>query len=275
MTPFSVLLPIYEEDDPDQLNKAINSVLESGHLPSELIILQDGKITHELDAAVNSKKKDYPNILRRYQLSTNKGLGVALSEGVRRCSSNLIARMDADDISVSGRFERQIEYMKSNPHVDVVGGYLAEFETNPDSVKFVRKVPTKPEEVYTVAKHRCPMNHPTVMFRRQAVLNAGNYSNLRSMQDYELWMRMLHQGYTLTNIPEILVKARAGDDMYGRRGGIDYAKTEWWLQRHFLRNGYIDRKTFITNVATRLPIRLLPGQVRKWIYETFVREKVT
>jgi glycosyltransferase involved in cell wall biosynthesis len=269
--PFSVLLSTYEGDDPGELETALQSVINQTATPDEILIVVDGTITSELDSVIRSHRNDYSDAVRTLRLSKNRGLGVALRRGVEACSHDLVARMDADDISVCDRFERQLDYLETHPETHVLGGYAGEFETDPDDIVQIRSVPTTPSDVRSFARFRCPTNHPTVMFRRQAVLDVGNYRPLHTMQDYDLWMRMLAKGYTIDNIPDVLVKFRTGGNLHRRRGGTSYAQLELRLQRDFLSYGAITLPVFLFNICTRVPIRLIPAFVRKKIYNRFFR----
>jgi len=270
--PFSVLLPTYAGDEPDGLRRALDSVFEQTVEPDEVLVVEDGPLTAELESVLDEAGVEHPDQLVRTSLSSNRGLGAALSHGVEACSHELIARMDADDVAVPDRFERQLEYLAENPEVDVLGGYIGEFSEDPEEVNQVREVPITNEEIASVGRFRCPMNHPSVMFRRQAVIDAGNYREYRSMQDYELWMRMMSEGYTFRNLPLVLVKCHAGEDLYRRRGGIGYARTEFAIQRELLRHGSISLPVFSLNLGVRLPIRLLPANIRGVIYRWFLRD---
>ena len=269
---FSVLIATYEGDDPDDLARAIQSVIDQKVRPDEVVIVEDGPLTPKLETTLDELVAEYPKLLRRTSLSRNQGLGAALNHGVEACSHEWIARMDSDDIAVTDRFERQLEYINEHPETDVVGGYIGEFAEDPTAVETVREVPTTPEEVRSAARFRCPLNHPTVLFRRSSVLDVGNYRPLRSMQDYDLWMRMLAAGHTLANVPAVLVKCEAGEDLFDRRGGVEYAKTETRLQYEFLRLGVISLPVFLLNICARIPLRLLPTGVRSVVYRTFLRD---
>ncbi len=179
--------------------------------------------------------------------------------------------MDADDISVPSRFERQLGYLQENPSVDIIGGYLEEFQSSPDDPVARREVPTDHDAIVKRAKFRSPMNHGTVMFRREAVLRAGNYRATDPMEDYDLWVRMLLSGATFGNIPEILLKARAGEKLYERRGGWKYAKDEARLLVSFYKRGFTPLHVLIFNLLTRTPLRLFPNRLRGTIYELFAR----
>ena len=277
-TPFSVLLSTYEGDSATELSAAIESVVEQTVAPSEIVLVEDGPLSEDLRACVDEWLDARPELFVVHRLQTNRGLGRALREGVRACSNDVIARMDSDDVCVDTRFETQLRYLDRHPDVDAVGGYMAEFDEAPDADaagdggRRVRTVPIDPAAVRRTAKFRSPINHPTVMYRKEAVLSAGNYRSLRSMQDYDLWVRMLVDGATITNLPEVLVQTRAGDELYTRRGGLEDARIDYRLCRDFLRIGFIGYPTFALNLAARLLVRALPNGVRATIYRRLLRD---
>ena len=269
--PVSVLLAVYEGEDANHVETAIESVVEQTVSPDEIVVVKDGPLTPPLDETLSAWQEDHPSLFEFVELEENEGLGVALRTGIEHCSNDLVARMDADDISHPERFETQLRYFEENPKTDVVGGYVAEFEGDVSNAERVRTVPTDPKTLAKKARFRCPMNHPTVMYRRDAVLDAENYRGLRSMQDYDLWARMLLKGKVLANVPDVLVYARAGEDLYRRRGGLDYVKIEYGLQRDFLEWGFVSSPVFAANMAFRTAIRLMPNELRGWLYSTFLR----
>lgn len=268
---FSVLISVYEGDQPDHFRTSLESVVDQTVLPDEVLVVKDGPLPDDLDSVVKEFGTSYPETFKRVSLNKNQGLGKALQTGVRLCSHDLIARMDADDVSVPDRFEEQLRYLELNPKVDVLGGYVSEFDKDPGTADRIRAVPQDANEVQEFAKSRCPTNHPTVIFRRDAVLEAGNYRPWRLMQDYELWMRMLNHGYVIENLPQVLVKSRAGSALYGRRGGDKYVRLELKLQREFRRMGAISRTRLVKNLLCRVPIRLVPNRVRELIYRSRLR----
>ncbi|WP_276299018.1 glycosyltransferase [Halorussus lipolyticus] len=273
--PFSVLLSVYAGDVPTELDAALDSVLDQTLPPDEVLVVLDGTTTPELLAVVERYEQSHPEQVETVALDRGETLGEALRVGVTECSHDLIARMDADDRAVETRFERQVEYLERRPEVDAVGGHVAEFETDPDDPERVRRVPTTVDDVRTTARTRNPINHPTVMFRREAVVAAGNYRDTNTVEDYDLWARMLANGATLTNLDAVLVHAHGGDDLYDRRGGLDYVRKEAELQRELRRIGLITRPRMVANLLVRAPIRLVPTRVRGWIYSTLLRDSAT
>jgi glycosyltransferase involved in cell wall biosynthesis len=267
----SVVLPTYQGDTPDELKQAIESLADQTVLPEELYIVKDGPLTNELESVLYEKTNEFPTTIRTHQIDENQGLGNALQIGVKNCSYDIVARMDADDISVPSRFERQLGFLSENPDIDIVGGYIEEFDSDPNNPIARREVPTTHRAIQQMARFRSPMNHGTVMFEREAVLDAGNYRAVDRMEDYDLWIRMLLDGATFANIPEVLLKVRAGEEMYGRRGGWVYAREEIRTQVEFYRQGFISFPICLFNTLTRTTLRLLPSKIRGRIYQLMAR----
>lgn len=272
--PFSVLLPTYAGDEAAHLDTAIRSCFEQTRTPEELLVVEDGPLTAELNRTLERWQERYPDVVRRHALDENTGLGNALRVGVRTCSTPLVARLDADDRNVLTRFERQYEFMREHPDVDIVGGYIAEFTVDPDSPVAHREVPTDHDDIERMARFRSPMNHGTVMFRRDAVLAAGNYRPVTRMEDYDLWVRLLCNGAQFANIPAVLVDVRAGDELSGRRGGVEYACAEIRRQREFYRRGFTTTPVLLFNLVTRVPLRFLPNRLRHVVYARLARKRV-
>ncbi|AXR77724.1 glycosyltransferase [Natrarchaeobaculum sulfurireducens] len=271
---FSVLMAVYRGDNSQQIDSAIKSVFKQTVIPTEVVVVADGPLPDKITSTLEKYELAYPDTVRVVHLESNQGLGAALRVGVEVCSYDLVARMDADDISVEDRFEHQINYLCENPEVDILGGYIEEFVENPTNSKQIRSVPTDPKTLESNAKFRCPVNHPSVMFRRNSVLEAGNYRPLAGLEDYELWIRMLNQGYLISNLSKVLVKCRAGKALYERRGGVEYAIHELQIQKEFLTRGIVPLPVFLINIAIRVPIRLLPNRLRAIIYEIFLRDDI-
>ena len=268
----SVVLTTYEGDDPNELAEALESVIEQSASPAEIVLVKDGPVSSELEAIIESYESDHPDLFSISKLETNQGQGKARQVGVENATHDFVAMMDADDISVPTRFQQQTDYLHAHPEIDAVGGHIAEFVSNPEEPYAVRKVPTEPCVVARKARFRSPLNQTTVMARRQAILDAGNYQPTDRMEDYGLWARMLLNEATLANIPEVLAKVRAGEKMYERRGGWEYAREEIRLQQDFLRMGFVSVPVALLNLAIRVPMRLLPNRFRGAFYSRFLRK---
>lgn len=268
---FSVLMSVYKNDVPRFFEQALQSVKSNSIKPTEVVLVCDGLLTDELEQViVKYKDKLALNLVR---LESNVGLGTALQLGIEYCQYEWIARFDADDICDLTRFEKQINFIKNYSDIDILGGQIIEFNENVDEKKLKRKrVPIIQDDIYIYAKSRNPMNHMTVMFRKSAVIAAGNYQNAQYYEDYDLWVRMLLKGYKFANMDEFLVYARAGEGMYGRRGGMNYLKQEICMQIKFFDLQFISLFQLSKNLTLRMPVRLLPNRVRGIIYSKLLRD---
>lgn len=274
-TPFSVLISVYDGESAVSLREALNSVINQSTVPDEVVLVKDGPLSEELDKTIKDLKNKHPNLFTIVSINRNVGLGRALDIGLEYCSNPLVARMDADDISVKNRFSLQLQYLQQNPSVALVGGYMRENTRMTTRDSFVRTVPITPEKVEKTAHIRNPMNHPTVMFRKNAVESVGGYQDLQSIQDYDLWVRMLMEDYKLANIPEILVITDEDINYYQRRGGIDYFRTEMKVQQAFVDYGFLNSFEMIRNLFIRAPIRLLPNHIRGKLYQFALRDSTS
>lgn len=272
---FSVLISVYSKENPEYLKQALESVINQTLMPSEIVVIEDGTIPLELEEVILSFLNQYPDIFNIIRFEKNRGLDKVLADGIKLCKYNIIARMDSDDISRSDRFEKQIKFLKEHPDIDVVGSWVSEFDTNPDNIYAQRQVPLEHEKIYKFAQFRCPMNHPSVMYKKEAVINADNYHNWGVVTgDYELWGRMLNKGYKFANIPENLVNLRAGKNMLKRRIGLKYIFYEYKIMYSFLKSGFINEFEFIRNVTLKFLLRIIPDFFRQFIYNRYLRKKV-
>jgi len=261
---FSVLMSVYLNDKPEHLDRALQSLVNQTVRPTEIVMVKDGPITLRLEAIIE-RYSERMNI-KVVALESNVGLGQALRAGLPQCTSEIVARMDSDDICDPKRFAKQLDYMRAHPEIDVVGTWISEFDEDESNVYAYRKLPIDPAELLRFAKSRVPVNHVSVLFKKQAVLDAGGYSNMRGLEDYPLWGRMLVKGYKFANIPEYLVNVRAGKDMINRRGGIGYLISEIKMQIDFLKLGFINIIEFAINILVRFGLRLMPNRLRRYVY---------
>lgn len=268
---FSLLMSVYQHDDANYFDQALQSVETNTVQPNEIVLVCDGKLTTELEAVIDNYTNKLPlNVVR---LPHNVGLGRALQTGIEQCKYNWVARFDADDICVADRFAKQIAYIKDNPDIDVIGGQIIEFDNDPKEINTRKKiVPTACFQIYKYAKSRNPINHMTVIFKKSAVLDTGNYRHAPLYEDYDLWVRMLVKGYKFANSDNVLVYVRAGDNMYERRGGLEYAKQEIKMQVGFYKLGFLSTFQLTKNVMIRVPVRLIPSQLRGLIYTRLLRD---
>lgn len=266
----SVLISLYAKEDFNNLKKSLDSIFSQTLLPTEVVLVKDGPLNVELDSIIDNYSKRY-SILKVISLPENRGLGFALNEGLKHCSYDWIARMDADDICFPARFEKQVEIIEKYPELSFVSSSIAEFINSPDEVVSYRNLPEFHDEIYTYAKTRCPLNHPAVMYRRQAVLDCGGYGEFP--EDYHLWVRALMKGYKFYNIQEPLLYFRSNIDTIKRRGGWKYAVAEIGHQKEFYKIGFISYPQFLKNGISRFVVRIIPPKIRYYLYSGLLRTK--
>ena len=267
--PFSLLMSVYDGDQPDFLRRAFTStVVEQERRPAEVVLVQDGPLRPALTAALEELCASSPVPVVRVPLPDNGGLAKALEAGLAVCRHEVVARMDADDISTPDRFARQLPEIEAG--ADLVGAALLEIGIDEHDVVGRRTPPTSEQLIARTARLHDPFNHPTVVYRRSAVAAAGGYEDLPLMEDYWLFARMIAAGAKVSNCPEPLVLYRVGAGAYSRRGGVRLLRAELALQHCFLRSGFVTRRQYARNVAVRGAYRLVPGAVRRPVYRLLV-----
>lgn len=271
---FSVLMPVYYKENPDYFKVALESIVQQTLMPNEIVIVKDGPLTPELDVVIDKYVATYPQLFNIVALDQNFGQGKARNAGLQACKYNIVALMDSDDIARKDRFEIQINYMKQNPDVDVVGSFITEFENNSEIIESTKAVPITHEEIYKFGKWRSPMNNMTVVYKKDKVFEVGAYNSFNFGEDYFLFAKMLMKGCKFHNFEECLVNARAGSRMLAKRVGWNKIKQEFLLFYEFKKIGYINIYQFIRNVSLKFLLRIIPNWLRRLIYRRFLRKNV-
>ncbi len=272
MTDFSVLLSIYFKEEVLNLEKSIFSVYNQSIKPNEIVLVMDGELTVELEQTIERLSKLIP-ILKVVGYKENKGLGYALNFGLNHCSNEIICRMDTDDIAVKDRFEKQITILEHNPDLAVIGGYMNEFEDGSFQSIGTKKVPLSKEEIRRTLKLSNPFNHPTVLFKKSIVQKLGGYNNdFLGFEDYELWARVLKEGYEVRNISEVLVHFRVNKAQISRRKGVSYIKKEFKLIKQLYQLGHISVVGLLKKLLISIILRILPNSLFNLIITQYRRK---
>ena len=267
---YSVLMSVYYKENPKYFKESIESILSQSAPASDFVIVCDGALTDELYKVLDEYRKN--PIINVVQLSKNQGLAEALDEGLKHCKYELVARMDSDDISAPERcFEQLAVFSKED--VDVVGSNVVEFIDNPENIRTNRCVPETHDEIKEYSKKRNPMNHPSVMFKKSAVDSCGGYQDFHLYEDYQLWVKMIMNGYKFKNIQKPLVKMRTTNDLYMRRGGIKYFISGYKFETYMYKIGHISFVRYLKNLTERLVVHaLMPNCIRQWFYLRVLRK---
>jgi glycosyltransferase involved in cell wall biosynthesis len=266
----SVLLPIYINDNSNYFELSIESIFNQSFLPDEVVIVCDGPVSLEVS---NFLKKLSHNCIdvKILNIESNVGLGNALKIGLDNCSFDIVARMDADDISLPNRFEIQYNFLLNNLDIDVVGSKMIEFENSYNDLNFVRNIPLCYDQVVKFSKFRNPLNHPSVMFRKNAVLSVNSYENVLNFEDYYLWLKMINAGCRIVNLDLNLLYYRNNSSFLNRRSGWTYVLSEFNFYRLVFRNRLLHFFYILINLILKLPIRVLPKFVLIKIYNRLLR----
>ncbi len=272
MKNFSVSICVYGGDNADHFDLAMHSIFNQSLMPDEVVLVVDGPVGDDINNVISKYQGDNLKVIR---LEKNVGHGDARRIGLENCTYELVALMDADDISAKDRFKKQIDAFFENPDISIVGGQISEFIDDTDNIVGQRIVPLDDKEIKEYMKKRCPMNQVTVMFKKSDVLSVGGYIDWYCEEDYYLWIRMALANLKFFNVADTLVNVRVGKEMYQRRGGLKYFKSEAKLQKFMLDNKAINVSRYLVNVTQRLILQvLMPNKLRGIIFKIFARKKV-
>ena len=269
---FSVCMSVYKNDKPTDFLVAVRSIYNQTAAPNDIVLVVDGPVGEALKEAITTLQAEI-GVLNVTWLPTNQGHATARQTGLMAAKNELVAVMDADDISVPNRFEKQLKAFEEHPEVSVVGGLINEFIGTPEKVVGTRIVPEYDEDIKAYLKSRCPMNLVTVMMRKSHLQAVGGYIDWYCEEDYYLWIRLALDGYKFYNIQENLVDVRVGEEMYQRRGGWKYFKSEASLQHYMWKHDVTSLGRYLYNVAIRFAVQVaMPNSLRGWVFRTFARK---
>lgn len=269
---FSVCISVYKNDKPADFLVAVRSIYNQTVLPNDIVLVVDGPIDENLRNSIAILESEI-SVLNVVYLPTNQGHAIARQTALMAAKNDLVAVMDADDISVPNRFEKQLNIFKQYPDVTVVGGLINEFIGNVSNIVGSRIVPEIDEDIKEYLKSRCPMNLVTVMMRKNHLQKVGGYIDWYCEEDYYLWIRLAMAGYKFYNIQENLVYVRVGEEMYQRRGGWRYFKSEAKLQHYMWQHKVIGSARYIYNVSIRFAVQVaMPNSLRGWVFRMFARK---
>ena len=271
-TNYSVLMSVYHKEKAEYLKQSMESMFSQTIPTNDFVLVCDGPLNNELDKVIQEMEHKYGEYLHVVRLKENGGLGHALQVGVLECKNDIIARMDSDDISRPERCEKELAVLENRAEISIVGALIEEFCNTPEEVNAQRVVPETSEEIIQFAKKRNPFNHPSVMYRKKAVLEAGNYQDVRFMQDYYLWMDMLIKGQQGYNIQEPLVWMRADSNLFKRRSGKLYVQLQVNLFKKMRDVGFITYPEYLTSCGIRVCSALAPNWLRRFMFKKVLRK---
>ena len=209
----SIIMGIYNCEK--TLDEAINSIENQTYKNWELIMCDDGSTDKTYNIAQKYKEK-YKEKIILLKNEKNEGLNYTLNKCLKKAGGDYIARMDADDISMEERLEKQVKVLNINKNIDIVSSDMVFFNESGDWGKTnVVKFPQKKHFIKGT-----PFCHAPCMVRKKAYISVEGYSEdkkLIRVEDYHLWIKMYYKGYRGTNINEPLYKMRDDRNAYSRR----------------------------------------------------------
>ena len=268
---YSVLMSVYYKENPEFFRQAMESIYVQTVKTNDFVLICDGPLNEQLDKVIEEMQEKFGEVLHVHRLAKNGGLGNALNTGINDCQNELVARMDSDDIAFRNRCEKQLQVFKNHPEISICSGVVEEFTTNPEKIDTRRVPPEKNNQILKFAKSRNPFNHPCVMYKKSDVIAVGSYQDFYLLEDYYLWLRMLMAGYQGYNLQEPLLHMRAGSDMYKRRSGYKYMKSQIALLQFMKGKSFINYSQFIKSCTLRSCSSLAPNWLRQFVFKRLLR----
>lgn len=269
---FTVLQSAYKKDNPIFLSQSLQSIADNSIQPACVVLVKDGVLTPELESVISEWKDKIPLKVVGYE--KNHGLAHALNYGLQFVETELVARMDSDDICFPDRFEKQIAQFLVDSSLEILGGGIEEFYIEKNGTEF-RRVRLYPK--WTDLKSRTlyrgtPVAHPTLMMKTALLKEFGYSENTKCNEDIDLWFRLLAVGHRIRTLQEPILHFRINDGTFRRRS-VSKALNEYSIYtknlRHF--NG-ISKSDIIP--LMRLAARFLPGNLNKKAYLSQKRQKL-
>lgn len=268
---FSILQSVYRRDNPDFLSQSLQSIAENTLQPASVILVKDGTLTPELESVISEWQERLPLKVVGYE--QNHGLAHALNYGLQFVESELVARMDSDDICFPDRFEKQVLQFEMDDNLAVLGTGIEEFYKN-DEIDFRQiRLYSKRTTKKSVSLYKgTPLAHPTVMFRTDVLRKFGYSEKTKCNEDIELWFRLLSAGYEIRTLQVPLLHFRITDGTFKRRS-LSKAFNEFCIYSRTLRrlNGISKNHLYL---LMRLVSRFIPKSINKKLYLSSARKKM-
>lgn len=261
-------MAVYREDKMEWVEQAIDSITGQTYREFVFVIVIDGEIPVKLMNKIKDKAFSDSRIVLA-QNQTNSGLACSMNNAAEwgmTYQPKFFVRMDADDISVSTRLERQISYLQKHAYISVLGSALTEINENGQKVGS-RVMPSSHRQIVNILPRRCALNHPTVVIRYTVFEQGFRYhSGLMNTQDYFFWITLASNGFIFRNLKDRLLEFRRVNNFYKRRG---LSKSLNEFKARF--SAMIKLKSLtpynLMYATGVLVLRLMPGKMVKLAYK--------
>ena len=275
-TTLSVLISVYKSEKPCYLDSSLESVIKNQTFkPNNVIIVEDGPLTTGLYDVISKwcNNPDVPITIIKNEV--NMGLTKSLNRGLEYVNTDLVARMDSDDMARPNRFELQVKFFNENPNIDIIGGAIHEIDENGNDL-CDRYYPLDHESVCKSICKANPIAHPTVMIRKRVFDSGLKYNErFRTNQDLALWFDCILAGYKLANLRNVILLFRRQSSVYNRRK----KKKNLWREFYIYCDGIFRLNGIFTikyaYPIMRLCLKLLPTPIVKWAYNSRIRRSTS
>ena len=264
----SVLMSLFSKENPEYFDRSMQSIWDDQtRKPDEVVLVEDGPITQELDDVVDKWGEKIP-VLKVVKLKTNQGLAIALNEGAKHCNCDYIARMDTDDISLPDRFKLQEEYLKEHPEIVVLGGGMIEFNDQEGELQ-PRLMPLTSREIKSSLCKTSPFVHPSVLIKKQLFDQGLKYNpKSRRYQDIEYWFKIVAEGFEVANLDKVIIKFRKDPFLYEKRNKTAVTELKIVCRGIYSLYGLLTWRYIYP--LLHFMFRLLPPKVCLYIYKHFI-----
>lgn len=272
----SVLMSVYKSEEPAFLDRSLSSIsIEQTIKPDEIILIEDGKLTDELYHVIEKWKQQLGEKLLLLENEKNIGLTKSLNRGLEFIKSDLIARMDSDDISCPDRFEKQAAYLSTHSDIDVLGGAIYEIDENENIIN-KRYYPTNQKAILKSIFRANPIAHSSAMIRTSLFKKGLRYNEkYRTNQDLALWFDAICEGHKLANLPDIILLFRRESGVYQRRRRKHNLWVEFKIYCIGIKRIYGLFSLKYVYPIMRFCLKLMPTKIVRMAYMSNIRKIVT
>lgn len=265
----AVIMSVYKNDIAEYVKLSVGSILGQTHKNLDLYIQYDGPVRKDVDEYLSGLADERVKIQRRNE---NKGLAHSLNDLlaiVKPMGYEFIARMDADDISMLDRFEKQIAFLQQHPRIDCVGGAINEIDENGNDRGKITSYPCDSDKCRAFFAKRNPVAHPSVMFRQSFFEKVGwQYpTDFVRNEDTMLWYKGYLAGAQIANLPDVVLNFRMTDAMFTqRRNGKAFAKSQLAM-RKIINKGLAYEPMSMVYAYAMYILMISPSWILKWAYK--------
>jgi glycosyltransferase involved in cell wall biosynthesis len=263
----ALIMSVYKNDKLDYLKESLESLYNQTCKEFDIFIQCDGSLPYNLEKYLDSELEK-SKIFYLKKREENRGLAFSLNElldKVLQAEYDFVARMDADDISVSIRIEQQYIFMKDNPNIDVCGAFIEEFNTDTKEKQII-SYPEKSNEILFNMKKRNSIAHVTTFFRKSFFEKVGKYDEEKLNEDFDLWIRGFKEDCHFYNLQYVLVRVRTSQDFFNRRRNLKRAIEVMYLKIDVTKTFSLGFLGYIYAIA-HFMLFMSPGWVKSFIYK--------